>query len=505
MDHLITREVEPRDWPDVMRRAERGRGLRWVVRRLIPAAGLAAAMAVLAILFVRLANPEEGSAPAAEPLRFATLERPQQSGDQGRGAGISVDPSSVRRATTVDGTSYFLARSHGGEICIWSLEAGDGGSTACGTEETIRQAGAITMDTPGARDRGSTLTGIVPDGVTRARAGELEVAVTNNVYVLTAPDGVASVQILTQSGWQQVGVPIDQPGLAVLRRPQEERDRSMSPEALGVLADVGIRLDSTRLLRDVVGVPYFVGQRRDGAACLIKGGTDRLFACGSASPLVDGDVVEISVVPRGAVAARVGLVTDGVAGARPTEDIEVEVSNNLYSFSGPFVGLGLRIGDTVLSTNSQNFGLLSRPRSPDDALPQPLLSLPIDHGITPNTTNPQTVRRVGRIHGETYWASGGSVTLCLHATPDQRGCVIGEESFNRGALIFAPGATGEYWTRDLAGIVEDGFETATVGVTTVGVLNNVFVFDGRPPGSTVTLAGPGKSRVVELQGEVPRP
>lgn len=506
MDHLTPHETEPRDWADVLRRADRGRGHRWVVRRLIPAAGLAVAGTVLAILFVRLANPEEGTVPATEPLRFATLERPQRAGDQVLfAAEIDVDSASVRRARTVDGTIYFLARSKTNEICIRSLESGDGGTTACGTEDTIRQSGAMTMDSSGTRDGASTFVGVVPDGVTRARAGDVEVPVTSNVYVLSAPDGGTGVQVLTPSGWQNVGVPVEQPNLAALNEPQEERDKTVWRDSGGVSRE-GLQPGSTRLLRTVAGVSYFVGQRRDGAACLLKDRPDHVFACGTAS-LSTGDVVEIAEVTRDGVATRVGLVADGVTKVRLANlpDVAVAFDTNVYSMTAPFVPMELRVGSTWRPLGSSSFSILSRRTSGGDALPPSLLALPIDHGLGPGvTTDPASVRRVGTFHGTDYWTSGGSVSSCLHAIPDQGGCVAGEDSFNRGALIFEPGSAGSCWTRDLAGLVEDGFDTATVGSSTVVIVDNVFAFDGRPDGSRVTLIGPGKTRVVALQGNKPK-
>lgn len=238
LDRLTPGDAEPRDWDAVLQRAARGRGFRWVWTRLVPAAGVAALSVVLAVLFVRLSGPDEGLLPATEappnePLRFSVFSLPPTnlpafgvfSPDAPAGPpGGKIDESSARLASVVGTTQVFVAQTKEGGYCIGhgSTSSGTVRSMSCGDAVIIREVGALTLGSD------TMESGLVPDGVTRARIGDRAVDVENNVFLLTTRDAQSGpIELLTATGWRTVGAPgvTTEPQLAVLRRPQVESDR----------------------------------------------------------------------------------------------------------------------------------------------------------------------------------------------------------------------------------------------------------------------------------------
>lgn len=248
-----------------------------------------------------------------------------------------------------------------------------------------------------------------------------------------------------------------------------------------------------------VGGHYHVGIRNDGAVCVLAS-PERFVACGEYD---DAEIPRWRLsYPTDSGHVVVGLVPDGYTDARIVQSPKTQatVVDNLYVIrSTNLTTVEVFDGNTWYHVSPPTVGVLQRPQDPRDVLPDSLLRLPIEYG-TPAGLNPATVRFTGEFDGERYWASGGAVALCLHGTPDQARCVSSEDSSHRGAIVIEPSTSGGTWARHLAGLVDDGFETATVGSAQVSVVNNVFIFEGRPSGDRLILSGKAGTRVVDISG-----
>lgn len=513
MDLLTPPGIEPRDWNDVVRRADSGRRRRFFAwRRVVPGVSFVGLIALLGVLLVQTGT-DPTVAPATDPLRFSVFERPSVGPPPSWFANSEplpkqsrpdvIIPSSIRTALIRGARQVAVARTEAGGYCLGlgpaSKSGFQGTSTLCSDEVLVRLARGLWISTD------STHVGLVPDGVTKARIGKLETIVENNVFVLDAPPGPGGVEVLDERGWRSFGTAAQTTSLATgfsaLNRPQTDRDRrsidfsdwpggsAVAPESIRLLGEV---------TTDGFARRYYGARRPDGAVCVFVD-VEELAACG---PVVAGEVPgwRISYLSRSGHVV-VGLVPDGYSRARIIQlpSSEVAVANNLYVIETTNLN-NVEVFDRTAWNHLRvdGFALLQRSQQPEDEIPQTVLDLPIEYG-TLDGLNPLTVRFAGEFNGERHWVSGGAVALCLHATPDQGRCVSAEDSFNRGALVMDPRVPGDRWTRNLAGIVADGFESVlSEGGGRVPVVNNAFAFDGRPDGDRLTLLGPAGTRVIRL-------
>jgi len=165
---------------------------------------------------------------------------------------VGVDAASARLALSTPGRNYYVARARdGSQICLIDavtrtpspqFRPGDPGSVTCrytdGHAQTFAQgfvtgflavilhydqtgAGAVAADT-------ATIAGVVPDGFTRVRVGDVSTKVSNNVFVVHAAPWqpiIATGPGGTRTVWLGIAPPEPLPakgtplGVALFRQP----------------------------------------------------------------------------------------------------------------------------------------------------------------------------------------------------------------------------------------------------------------------------------------------
>lgn len=345
LDHATPRIGEAGDWDDVIRRAGPTGGVSRFLWRLAAITAVAVIAAVLAILFVQFDDDPAGQ-PSAEPgRRISVLDRPQRPDDRMEPSFLSasdwpIDTTTTRLAQTPEGGRLYLSLAKDGRLCL-GLDHPKLAVFRCEPFSRFERDGAVSLaldeptgvpptlpPSPGGR---FLLFGVVPDGVTSARAAGVTASVANNTYWLTTPKRDVPVELETGTGWRAIGQRVLQPRYSILERPRVAADRIPSGLGMGRGSSSGEPegeplLDEARLAVEREGVRYFVAPADNGNVCLIT--YDQLnlqAACRNPKTLanVDGflilasfgqQTIRATIVPDGFTEASLGGVTTPIAG-----------------------------------------------------------------------------------------------------------------------------------------------------------------------------------------------
>ena len=254
---------------------------------------------------------------------------------------------------------------------------------------------------------------------------------------------------------------------------------------------------------------YFVGRTPDNAVCLLAVvGTLRGVSCTSAELMGSIRVATISS-ELGTGVETVGLVDDRITQARIVGGEPVDVRDNVFALQGvntnsiEVLDSGIWRQTNATTSASNAVALFSKPQTADDRLPPSFGSmLSGDPSLQPLAGNSRLALDQD---GVKLWIGGDGSIACVFAAPAEHACGAWEQVALGGGLIFEPtirtgGAVpgGSTWRHYLVGIVQDGFDIATIGSRSTPIRNGVFSFAARPIGTEVVIRGRAGERHITL-------
>jgi hypothetical protein len=175
------------DVSEDLRRLPEGRSRQRLHRILValPVAAVVLAFALVAVPELGDRTPEP--AVAEVPLRLSALEDRVRLGETGRGAmdtTRTVHPGEGTLVARRGSQQIFLVEAAGDRLCVLAVDEGSGGaSTGCGHRSDLLTTGVIHAYSPTA-SRLTVVVVAVPDGYSRATAGDVGVPVISNAAVL---------------------------------------------------------------------------------------------------------------------------------------------------------------------------------------------------------------------------------------------------------------------------------------------------------------------------------
>lgn len=289
LDRWIPRHPDVGDWAAVTERASRKR--RWrTARILVPGVAVAALAAVMAVVFLEVGD--DTAPPASESAGVGILDRPQTERDRlppDFPSDWPLDPSSTRLAQSPDGGDLYVSRARDGKLCV-GRDHPRYVFNMCDTPARLLGNGAIGVAVDDPTGDRYDLWGLVGDGVTQARAGGVTVPIVGNTYWIDSPKRDTPLELLTASGWHEVGRRVDA-HYAILSRPRTPADSvegilpptratsSREPEGDPLLHEARFAIERA-------GVRYYVTPADNGNICLV--------AVHSGFPIVPGSQSDAS-------------------------------------------------------------------------------------------------------------------------------------------------------------------------------------------------------------------